>query len=249
MFIGVQFKPDGETRKYRVSETVPTNDASSLTLFKAIALRGEQTIVISKVALLDVLGKCVEVHEVCIKCAAATYSLRCDKCKGKYLWDLRLKLQSRRFVLFLAFLIDMHALLERVSLIFQRDDLSIGDVGAEVNTAIDEIAKLATACGKLESQVHNFVASGRGFWADNSFAITCDADDKDVEAHNAGRLYLCRHLAGARNERFKSGLSDPIVMAFSVLNHKWWPDVALKQDTVASRIICSLTCTVYMRSR
>ena len=127
MFIGVQFKPDGETRKYRVSETVPTNDASSLTLFKAIALRGEQTIVISKVALLDVLGKCVEVHEVCIKCAAATYSLRCDKCKGKYLWDLRLKLQSRRFVLFLAFL--MHALLERVSLIFQRDDLSIGDVG------------------------------------------------------------------------------------------------------------------------
>lgn len=50
-----------------------------------------------------------------------------------------------------------------MSLIFQRDDLSIGDVGAEVNTAIDEIVKLAIACGKLESQVHNFVASGRGF--------------------------------------------------------------------------------------
>ena len=108
----------------------------------------------------------------------------------------------------------MHALLERVSLIFQRDDLSIGDVGAEVNTAIDEIVKLAIACGKLESQVHNFVASGRGCWAENSFAITYDADDKDVEAHNADRLYLCRHLAGALNERFKSGLSDPIVMAF-----------------------------------
>lgn len=82
-----------------------------------------------------------------------------------------------------------------MSLIFQRDDLSIGDVGAEVNTAIDEIVKLAIACGKLESQVHNFVASGRGFWAENSFAITYDADDKDVEAHNADRLYLCRHLA------------------------------------------------------
>ena len=91
----------------------------------------------------------------------------------------------------------MHALLERVSLIFQRDDLSIGDVGAEVNTAIDEIAKLAIACGKLESQVHNFVASRRGYWAENSFAITCAADDEDVQAHNADRLYLCRHLAGA----------------------------------------------------
>ena len=34
----------------------------------------------------------------------------------------------------------MHALLERVSLIFQRDDLSIGDVGAEVNTASEENA-------------------------------------------------------------------------------------------------------------
>ena len=33
----------------------------------------------------------------------------------------------------------VHAMLERVSLIFQRDDLSIGDVGAEVNTAIEEI--------------------------------------------------------------------------------------------------------------
>ena len=60
----------------------------------------------------------------------------------------------------------MHALLERVSLIFQRDDLSIGDVGAEVNSAIDQIAKLAaaaTTCGKLESQVHNFVSSGQGY--------------------------------------------------------------------------------------
>ena len=146
------------------------------------------------------------------------------------MWDLKLKLQSRRFVLFLAFLIDMHALLERVSLIFQRDDLSIGDVGAEVNTAIDEIAKLAIACGKLESQVHNFVASGRGYWAENSFAITCAADDEDVQAHNADRLYLCKHLAGALYERFKSGLSDSIVMALSALNHKWWPDVVLKQD-------------------
>jgi hypothetical protein len=164
MFMGVQFKPVGETRKYRVSGTVPTNDSSSMTLFKATALRGDQTCEISKVELLDLLGNCIEQHEVCTKCAAATYSSRCDKCKGKYLWDLKLKLQSRRFVLFLAFLIDMHALLERVSLIFQRDDLSIGDVGAEVNTAIDEIAKLAIACGKLESQVHNFVASRRGYW-------------------------------------------------------------------------------------
>ena len=211
MFVGVQFKPNGETCKYRVSGTVPTDDASSLTRFKATALRGDKAIEISKVALLDVLGKCVELHEVCTKCAAVTYSSRCDKCKGKYLWDLKLQLQSRRFVLFLAFLIDMHALLERVSLIFQRDDLSIGDVGAEVNTAIDEIAKLATACGKLESQVHNFVASRQGFWAENSFAITCAVDQSDVEAHNADRLFLCRHLAGALFERFKSGLSDPVV--------------------------------------
>jgi hypothetical protein len=34
-----------------------TNDAISMTLFKATTLRGEQTIEISKVALLNVLGK------------------------------------------------------------------------------------------------------------------------------------------------------------------------------------------------
>ena len=230
MFFGVQFKRDGERHKYRVSGTVTTDDASALTRFKATALRGDETCEISKVELLDLLGNCIEQHEVCTKCGAVTYSSRCDKCKGKYLWDLKLKLQSRRFVLFLAFLIDMHALLERVSLIFQRDDLSIGDVGAEVNSAIEEIAKLSTACGKLESQVHNFVTSRQGCWAENSFAITCDADDSDVLAHNADRLYLCRHLAGALFERFKSGLSDLVVMAFSVLNHKYWPYVDLTQE-------------------
>ena len=38
------------------------------------------------------------------------------------------------------------------------------------------------------------------------------------------------HLAGALLQRFKSGLSDPVVMAFSVLNHKYWPDVVFTQD-------------------
>ena len=61
-------------------------------------------------------------------------------------------------------------------------------------------------------------------------AITCAADDEDVQAHNADRLYLRKHLAGALYERVKSGPSDPIVIALSVLNHEWWPDVDLKQD-------------------
>jgi hypothetical protein len=45
--------------------------------------------------------------------------------------------------------------------------------------------------------VLNFMASGRGYWAENSFAFTCDANGNDVEAHNSDRLCLCRHLAGA----------------------------------------------------
>ncbi len=57
---------------------MPTNDATSLTLFKATPLSGEQTIEISKEALLDVLGKCVELYEVCTKGAAVTHSSRCD---------------------------------------------------------------------------------------------------------------------------------------------------------------------------
>jgi hypothetical protein len=85
MFVGVQFKLEGETRKYKVSGTVPSDDAGSTTCFTATALRGDNTIQIPKVALLDVLGKGanIELHEVCTKCAAVTYSVRCDKCKGK----------------------------------------------------------------------------------------------------------------------------------------------------------------------
>jgi hypothetical protein len=86
--------------------------------------------------------------------------------------------------------------------------------------------------------VLNIMAAGRGCWGENSFAIICDANDKDVEAHNSDRLYLCRHLAGALKERFKSGLSDLIVMAFSVPNE---PQVGY---STTSRIIRSLTCTV-----
>ncbi len=47
------------------------------------------------------------------------------------------------------------------------------------------------------------MASRRGYRAENSFAITCAADDEDAQAHNADRLYLCKHLAGALYERFK----------------------------------------------
>ena len=100
-------------------------------------------------------------------------------------------------------------------MIFQRDDLSIGDVGAEVNSAIDQIAKLGTTCGKLESQVHNFLSSGQGYWASNSFAITHAYEDSDLDAHNKDRQYLCKHLAGALYERFSSLLSDPVVQSVS----------------------------------
>ncbi len=58
--------------------------------------------------------------------------------------------------------------------------------------------------------MHNFVASRRGYWAENSFAITRAADDEDAQAHNADRLCLCSYLAAALYERFKSGLSDPM---------------------------------------
>ena len=110
MFMGVQFKPDGETRKYRVSGTVPTNDASSMTLFQATALRGEQTIEIAK----QLSSMFVASASRCMRCAPSArpsrthlvaISARARICAQ----DLKLKLQSRRFVLFLAFLIDMHA--------------------------------------------------------------------------------------------------------------------------------------------
>ena len=104
--------------------------------------------------------------------------------------------------------------------------MSIGDVGAEVNSVIDQIAKLGTTCGKLESQVHNFVSSGQGYWASNSFAISRADEDSDLDAHNKDRQYLCKHLAGALYERFSSLLSDSVVQAVSAL---------LKSQVVAGR--------------
>ena len=148
-------------------------------------------------------------------------------------------------MLFLAFLIDMHALLVRASLVFQRDDLSTGVVAAEVNSAIDQIAKLGTTCGKLESQAHNFVSSGQGYWASNSFAITQAYEDSDLDAHNKDRQYLCKHLAGALYERFSSLLSDPVVQSVSLNTSGGRTSTSRRQ----TRITRSWTCTACTRSR
>jgi hypothetical protein len=65
-------------------------------------------------------------------------------------------------VLFLAFDIEMHAWLVRVSLIFPHDGFSTGDVGAEANTSIDEIAKLTIACGKWRAKCTPLRRLGEG---------------------------------------------------------------------------------------
>ncbi len=70
----------------------------------------------------------------------------------------------------------------------------------------------------------------RMFWA-LSFWRTLNADRLPV-------YYLCRHLAGpgALFERFKSGLSDLVVMALSVLNHKYCPYHDVQVDLTQEKL-------------
>ena len=75
--------------------------------------------------------------------------------------------------------------------------------------ALEELAQLLNGFVYKLRGIHGIRAAA-------TYSSRCDAD----------RLYLCRHLAGALFERFnlKSGLSDlqqVVVMAFSVLNHKY----------------------------
>jgi hypothetical protein len=68
----------------------------------------------------------------CAKCTRLTLSERCGKCRGFSLMQLKMQVQSERFVLMLAFMIDLHEVLKGVSECFQADKTTLADVGQRV---------------------------------------------------------------------------------------------------------------------
>ena len=65
----------------------------------------------------------------CAKCTRLTLSERGGKCSGFSRMQLKMQVQSERFVLMLAFMIDLHEVLKGVSECFQADKTTLADVG------------------------------------------------------------------------------------------------------------------------
>ncbi len=65
----------------------------------------------------------------CAKCTRLTLSERGGRCSGFSRMQLKMQVQSERFVLMLAFMIDLHEVLKGVSECFQADKTTLADVG------------------------------------------------------------------------------------------------------------------------
>ena len=89
---------------------------------------------VSKVDLVRSLsgGASILRWKECAKCTRLTLSERCGKCRGFSLMQLKMQVQSERFVLMLAFMIDLHEVLKGVSECFQADKTTLADVGQRI---------------------------------------------------------------------------------------------------------------------
>ena len=85
--------------------------------------------------------------------------------------QLKMQVQSERFVLMLAFMIDLDEVLKGVSECFQADKTTLADVGQRVEFAIENITNCAQNCGQLESSARRFSKTGKGPWANGSLKI------------------------------------------------------------------------------
>ena len=98
--------------------------------------------------------------------------------------QLKMQVQSERFVLMLAFMIDLHEVLKGVRECFQADKTTLADVGQRVEFAIENITNCAQNCGQLESSARRFSKTGKGPWANGSLKID-PCSEADLESHNA----------------------------------------------------------------
>lgn len=220
MFINILFTPAEKTFQYRV--TGITTDG-----FKAkpaLTKHGVEEVTVSKMDLVRSLsgGASILRWKECAKCTRLTLSERCGKCRGFSLMELKMQVQSERFVLMLAFMIDLHEVLKGVSECFQADKTTIADVGQRVEFAIENITNCAQTCGQLESSVRRFGKTGKGPWARGSLTID-PCIETDLESHNADRRQICKDLAGSINIRYFTALDDDTVKQFSVLDPRKWP--------------------------
>ena len=220
MFINILFTPAEKTFQYRV--TGITTDG-----FKAkpaLTKHGVEEVTVSKMDLVRSLsgGASILRWKECAKCTRLTLSERCGKCRGFSLMQLKMQVQSERFVLMLAFMIDLHEVLEGVSECFQADKTTIADVGQRVEFAIENITNCAQTCGQLESSVRRFGKTGKGPWARGSLTID-PCIETDLESHNADRRQICKDLAGSINIRYFTALDADTVKQFSVLDPGKWP--------------------------
>ena len=136
--------------------------------------------------------------------------------------QLKMQVQSERFVLMLAFMIDLHEVLKGVSECFQADKTTLADVGQRVEFAIENITNCAQNCGQLESSARRFSKTSKGPWANGSLKIDA-CSEAELESHNADRRQICEDLAGSIRIRYFTALDDDTVKQFSVLDPRRWP--------------------------
>ena len=139
-------------------------------------------------------------------------------------WVTRGKLTSWRFNAFTAFMLDVHEQLAILSKSYQSNGLTPFDISKHVNRTLRELEKLKSAPRGAEKAFLEQMAKDDGA---NCLEGACQLFERDEgePEYKKDRVAIINSLTEHLTSRFKKVLSNPVLMATVVFDHKKWPGV------------------------
>eukprot|EP00732_Lithocolla_globosa_P000824 Lithocolla_globosa_v1_NODE_316_length_4526_cov_4.454403.p2 type:complete len:523 gc:universal NODE_316_length_4526_cov_4.454403:2787-4355(+) len=230
-FLGLKFthrmeKADGSSSSFLATvETVVTSPSGERHDSFVLRYRDKTSLTVTKAELVAILDSGAH-----------------DRLEGP-LWELHEELLSFRFVLFLHFMLDYHAVLKILSKCFQSNTLLISDITDDVSSSLRSLRKLKRnnfTTGAFVKQFHDNFDSDSGKLAcllKNSKAPqqseTAVPEEKTISLILLGQEQrndverdmeaLLDETANSLTERYLDVLKHPILQTFAVFEHRHWP--------------------------
>ena len=158
-----------------------------------------------------------------------------EKLTGDSRWKLREKLTEWRFNAFTAFMLDVHAQLAILSKSFQSNGLTPFDIAKNLNKTLRELEKIKAAPRTAEKAFLEQMAKNSDA---NCLEGSCQlyGRDEGEPEYKKDRDNITDGLTEHLTNRFKKVLSDPVLMATAVFDHRKWPGTDDLEDFGAPEI-------------
>jgi hypothetical protein len=145
-----------------------------------------------------------------------------DRLKDSPVYILRADISTTRFVLFSAFMMDVHHHLGVLSKSFQSNTLLISDLPKNISKTVRALQKLKTDPGPKEAEVRAACVQDGDANIYKSCRLSGPKDGFD--GMDDDRKTICDSLVEELNERYAKVLKHSVLEAFSVFENRGWPE-------------------------